>query len=106
MSITSSSSLVNAILVIARAKPLACWIVALGSMDSRGPDRRGLLVGGNFAQQQGRLAVQADFDDVRPKQEGKCPVDHDAQPSAPTGHLKQVISAPHEPRQHAAHTKL
>src|SRR5262249_6029176 len=34
VSVTSSSSPVNAILVIARAKPLACWIVALGGMDS------------------------------------------------------------------------
>jgi hypothetical protein len=34
--------------------------------------------GRSFAEEQGRLAVQADLDDVWPKQQRKAPVDHDA----------------------------
>src|SRR5262249_25550610 len=48
------------------------------------------------------LAVQADLHDVGPEQQGKGPVDHDAQPAAPTRHLLQVIGAPDEPRREAA----
>ena len=33
--------------------------------------------GRNFAEERGRLAVQADLDDVWPKQQRKAPVDHD-----------------------------
>src|SRR5207245_8652323 len=64
------------------------------------------FVGRGFAEEQGRLAVQADLDDVWAKQERKGPRSHDAQPSAPTRHLQQVIRAPHEPGEDATHSYL
>src|SRR6202000_1546021 len=49
------------------------------------------------------LGVQADLDDVWPEQQGEGPVDHNAQSSVPTRHLKQVVVAPDEPRQDPAY---
>ena len=57
----------------------------------------------DFAEQGSRLAVQTDLDDVGPKQQGESPVDHNAQPPAPTGHLQQVIGAANKPRRDAMH---
>src|SRR5262245_15424988 len=37
------------------------------------------------------LAVQADLNNVWPKEEGKRPLDDNAKPPAPTRHLQQVI---------------
>src|SRR5438309_1743729 len=64
------------------------------------------FAGRRFAENQSRLAVQADLDDVWAKQKRKGPRGHDAQPPAPTRHLQQVIRAPHEPGEDAAHPYL
>src|SRR5260370_24425853 len=66
----------------------------------------GDCIGHSFVKEQRRLAVQADLDDVWPKQQRKGPVDHDAQSPAPTRHLEQIIRAPHEPGQDAMYPYL
>jgi hypothetical protein len=52
------------------------------------------------------LAAQADLDDVGPEQQRKEPVDHDADPPAPTPHLEQMVRAPEYPCQGLAHPDL
>src|SRR5262245_33985813 len=61
---------------------------------------------GSEANGQGPLAVETDLNDIRTKQESEGPVNHDAQPPAPSRHLQEIIAATYKPSQDAVDAHL